>query len=236
MSAITATEVSSGGRYGAAFWERLWRTAGLQFVGLCIIAYLVYGNQPQVGASPDTLAAFYSGGRTRILIAASISGLAVLYLMWFAAAVRATLADAGEDGWGSALTGASAAVGAVFLLIIAVVAALAYSIAGSRNDALLSGLNDFTWAAVVMSSFVRAMVVMAPTFGLWRAGVMSNRVFAIGVTIVVLSVLGGTTWVSGGFWAPDGVFSRYISPILGLLWAVVVSDYVLKRPLVRRFW
>ena len=129
MSAITATEVSSGGRYGAAFWERLWRTAGLQFVGLCIIAYFVYGNQPQAGASPDTLAAFYSGGRTRILIAASISGLAVLYLMWFAAAVRATLADAGEDGWGSALTGASAAVGAVFLLIIAVVAALAYSIA-----------------------------------------------------------------------------------------------------------
>src|SRR5215467_8520134 len=120
-----------------AFWERLWRLSGIQFVVLFIIAYLIYESQPQVGASADVVVGFYERGRTRILIAAVISGMAVLTLMWFAAA-------------------------------------LAYSIAGSGNRALTTGLNDFAWAGVVLSSFPRAMLIMSSAFGLWRAGLLSN--------------------------------------------------------------
>ena len=102
MSASTAAMASSTSPYTTReFWERLWRTSGLQSVGLFVIAYVVYGYQPPVGASADALVAFYDAGRTRILIAAVLSGLAVLNLMWFAAALRTTLADAGEDGWGA---------------------------------------------------------------------------------------------------------------------------------------
>jgi hypothetical protein len=32
------------------------------------------------------------------------------------------------------------------------------------------------------------------------------------VAAVVLVFLGGTTWVSGGLWAPDGLYSRFVSP------------------------
>ena len=101
MSASTAAKTSSTSAYTSPmFWERLWRTGGIQSLLFFIIAYVVYGHQPQVGASPDTLTAFYNGERTRILIAAVFSGLGVLNLMWFAAALRTTLADAGQDGWG----------------------------------------------------------------------------------------------------------------------------------------
>ena len=133
--------------------------------GAVIIAYLIYGYQPQAGASPDTLVAFYVGERVWILIAAIVSGLAMLNLMWFAAAVRATLADAGLDGWGAAATAASAAFGALFLLLITLTAGLAYSIAGPGNIALTSGLNDLAWATVVLSSFPRAMMIMSAAFG-----------------------------------------------------------------------
>jgi hypothetical protein len=34
-----------------AFWERLWRTAGIQSIGCFIIAYIIYGSQPQVVAA-----------------------------------------------------------------------------------------------------------------------------------------------------------------------------------------
>jgi hypothetical protein len=37
---------------------------------------------------------------------------------------------------------------------------LTFSIAGSGNHALTSGLNDFAWACVVLSSFRRAMLIM----------------------------------------------------------------------------
>ena len=88
MSASTGT-TSPGSVYTTpAFWERLWRTAGIQSVLCFIVAYIVYGHQPQVGASADALAAFYGGAGTRILIAAVFYGLAVLNLMWFAAAIK----------------------------------------------------------------------------------------------------------------------------------------------------
>jgi len=212
------------------FWERLWRSAGLQTVGLFVIAYFTYGNQPHIGAATEALVSFYQSDRARILIASVLAGLAVLNLMWFAAALRATLADAGQDGWGGAATAASAAVGGIFILLTTLSAALAYSIAGSGSSALLGAVNDITWAGVVLSSFPRAMLSMAAAFGLWRAGLISNRLFAVGVVVVVLGLLGGTTWLAGGFWAPDGLYSRLISPLIGLLWIAIVSRVLLSRP------
>ena len=236
MSASTTATSPSAGKYGRAFWERLWRGSGNNFVIFALIAYVIYGSQPQVGASADALAAFYAGHRTRILISAVFSGLAVLNLMWFAAALRSTLADAGLDGWGAAATASSAAVGALFLLLIAVTAGLADSIAGSGNQSFTSGLNDLTWACLVLTSFPRAMLIMSGSFGLWRAGLISNQLFGAGVAVVVLGVLGGTTWVSGGFWAPDGVYSRFVWPILGLVWVVVASRVMARSPATRAGW
>jgi hypothetical protein len=238
MSASTTATNSSTSVYNTpVFWERLWRSSGIQSVGLFLIAYLIYGYQPQVGAPADALVAFYDGNRTRILIAAVFSGLAVLNLMWFAAALRTTLADLGQDGWGAAATASSAALGALFFLLVTISAALAYSIAGSGNQTLASGLNDFAWACVVLTSFPRAMLIMSSAFGLWRANLISNALFAVGVAAVVLVLLGGTTWLSGGFWAPDGVYSRFVSPVIGLVWVLVVSRVLLTRsPATRAGW
>jgi hypothetical protein len=238
MSAPTTAMTSSTNLYTTpAFWERLWRGSGIFFIVCVVVAYVIYGNQPQIGAPADTLVAFYDGNRTRILIAAVFAGMAVLNLMWFAAALRTTLADAGQDGWGAAATAASAMVGALFLLLITIAAALAYSIAGQGNGTVLSGLNDFAWTCVVLSSFPRAMLIMSSTFGLWRAGLISNALFAVGVAAVVLVLLGGTTWLSGGFWAPDGAYSRFISPAIGLAWVVAVSRVLLSRsPATRAGW
>jgi len=238
MSASNTAMAPSTSLYTtSAFWERLWRTSGLQFVGFFVIASFIYGFQPQVGAPTDVLAAFYTGGRTRILIAAVFSGLNLLNLLWFAAALRTTLADAGQDGWGAAATAASTAFGALLILQISVGAALAYSITGSGNNTLTSGLNDFAWALGVLISFPRAMLIMSGVFGLWRAKLISNALFTAGVVAVVLGVLGGTTWLSSGFWAPDGAYSRFVSPILLLLWVVVVSRVLLTRsPATRAAW
>ena len=85
------------------------------------------------------------------------------------------MADAGQDGWGAAVTASSAALGGLFLLLITVGAVLAYSIADSGNSTLIAGLNDFAWACVVLTSFPRAMLIMAGTFGFWRAGLISKQ-------------------------------------------------------------
>ena len=238
MSSIHTRSGDATSAYSTpTFWDRLWRTSGLQFAGLFVVCYLIYGYQPGIGATAEELAAFYSDERTRILIAAFLSGLNLLNLLWFTAALRGTLADAGQDGWGAAATAASAAFGALFFVHVTVGSALAYSIADSGNDAFTSGLNDFTWAGLVASSFPRAMLTMAAAFGLWRARLISNALFTLGVAAVVFTLLGGTTWASAGFWAPDGAYSRFVSPVIGLAWVVVVSRVLLvKSPATRAAW
>jgi hypothetical protein len=237
MSASTTAVAASTGKYGREFWERLWRQSGLNFVAFFVVAWLVYGTQPQIGASSEELATFYGGGHTRILIAAFIAGMAVLNLMWFAAALRNTLADAGQDGWGSAATASSAAVGGLFLLLIAIAATLVYSGDPAGNGAVAGSLSNFAWVLVVLSSFPRAMLIMSGSFGLWRAGQFSNTEFALGVTAVVLVLLGGTTWMSTGFWSPDGAYSRYVSPAIGLGWVLFVSRVLLSRsPSAKAGW
>src|SRR5213595_4283822 len=56
-------------------------------------------------------------------------------------------------------------------------------IAGSGNQTLTAGLNDFAWVLVLLSSFPRAILIMAGSFGLWRAGLISNALFGAGVAV-----------------------------------------------------
>jgi hypothetical protein len=210
-------------------WQRLWRGAGIQFLGLFAIASLVRGAQPNVGASTAALVAFYDGDRTRILIATVIFGFALLNLMWFGAAIASTLRDAGKAGWGNAATAASTAFASVWFVIITIGATLAYSITGSGNSLLTSGLNDLTWALLVLSSFPIAMVIMSGSFGLWRAGILSSRGFALGVTAMALLLLRATTWASDGFWAPDGAYSLYVAPAVVALWILGISRVLLSQ-------
>jgi hypothetical protein len=213
-------------------WQRVWRGAGIQFVGLFAVAAVVRGALPKIGVSSDALDAFYDGDRTRILIATVIFGFAFLNLMWFGAAIASTLRDAGKGGWGNAATAASTASAGVGFVIITIGAALAYSTAGSANTMFTSGLNDLTWALLVLSSFPVAMVIMSGSFGLWRAGILSGRGFALGVTAMVLLLLRATTWADDGFWAPDGAYSQYVAPTVVALWVLGISRVLLSRNLV----
>jgi len=238
MTAPAAARPASSSVYSTpAFWERLWRGSGINFVVFFVITCFIYGQLPGLHSPSSELVGFYDGNRTRILVATALSGLNILNLMWFAAALRTTLADAGQDGWGAAATAASAAFGALFLLLVTIGATLTSAIAGTGTAMLVSGLHDFGWALIVSSSFPRAMLIMSAAFGLWRAGLISPSLFAVGVGAVVLSVLGGTTWMGEGLWAPDGAFSRYVTPAIGLGWILIVTRVLLARsPSTRAGW
>jgi len=57
-----------------------------------------------------------------------------------------------------------AALGVVLFVLITVGAGLAYSIAGSGNNQITSGLSDLSWVLSV-ASFPAAVLIMAGTFG-----------------------------------------------------------------------
>jgi hypothetical protein len=185
--------------------------------------------QPKVGAATDELVSYYDGDSTRILIATVITGFGILNLTWFAAAIASVLRDAGKGGWGTAASSAGAAVAAVYFVLISLRAGLAYSIAGSGNSDVTSGLHDLTWVLTSLFWFPTAMLIMAGSFGLHRAGLISNRAFGAGVTAMVLVLLATTTWAGDGFWAVDGAYARFVPTTVMLVWFAVVSGFLVRR-------
>jgi hypothetical protein len=210
-------------------WQRVWRGAGIQFLAFFVVAGFIRGMQPKIGASTETLVGYYDGDSTRILIAVVILGFAFLNLMWFGAAIASALRDADKAGWGAAATASSTAFAGVWFVILTINAALAYSIAGYGNTTLTSALNDLTWVLVVLTAFPVGMLIMSSSFGLWRAGILSNRGFALGVTAMVLVLLRATNWASDGFWAPDGAYSQYVATATMALWVIGISRVLLAR-------
>jgi hypothetical protein len=214
-------------------WDRIWRGSGVVSAVLLIIAFVLYGSQPKLGASAVNLVSFFDGDRTRILIATVFFCLVFLELLWFGAALSSVLRDAGMGGWGAAAIASSAAMAAVLFVRMTVRAALAFSIAGSASPQVTSGFSDLGWVLTVIVSFPAAMFVMSGAFGLQRAGIISKRFFSAGVAAVVLVLLGGTTWASDGFWAPDGAYAL-ISQIVLFAWIAVLSGFLAMRPSTAR--
>jgi hypothetical protein len=114
-------------------------------------------------------------------------------------------------------------------MLVAIRASLTYSAAGSGSDQVTSALNDLNWVLMAIGWFPIAMLVMAGSFGLWRAGIFSTRAFEAGVTAMVLVLLGTTTWASDGFWAPDGVYARFVPTLTMLAWISAVSVFLVRR-------
>ena len=209
-------------------WKRTWRGAGVGFVVLIIIASVFYGSQPKLGASPAELVSFFHGDRTRILIATVIFCLSFLELLWFGAALASVLRDADKGVWAAAAIASSATMGAILFVRMTVRAALAFTIAGSGSPFVTSGLADFAYVLTVLWFFPAAMFVMSGAFGLRQAGMISNRFLTAGVLAVVVALLGGTTWASEGFWAPDGAYSL-ISAFVVFLWIAVLSGFLVMK-------
>jgi len=210
-------------------WERWARATGIVFVVLFVVAYIIYGDQPKVGASTDDIVAFYDGDRGRIITGSIIFSVALLFLLWFVAAIASTLREAGQGGWGAATIGAGATIAGMNYLLITLGVGLAYSIAGTGEAGVLSALNDLAWTVIVLTSFPAGLAIGAATMGLWRAGIVADWFGWAGLAASVLVLLAGTTWAMDGFWATDGAYSRFISPFVAMVWIAVTSGILYMR-------
>jgi hypothetical protein len=210
-------------------WERYGRATGIVFVVLYIVAFLIYGDQPKIGASTSDIVSFYDGDRGRILTAIAIFGIAIAFFLWFVAAIASALRDAGKAGWGLATIAAGTALASLFYLLIAITAGLAYSIAGSGDQGVITALSDLAWIVGVAFSYPAALLIAAASIGLMGTRLVPSWFGPTGILSAILVLLAGTTYASDGFWAPDGAYSQWITPIIALGWVLVTSGLLYVR-------
>src|SRR5213076_2240973 len=150
-------------------WERWARATGIVFVVLVVVSLIMYGNVPKIDES-SKIASFYTDHRGRILAATVIFSLALVFLIWFVAAIASTLREAGKGGWGAATIGLGAAFAGLQAVFTAIGGGFALNIAAAGgNDAVLQALNTIAYGMDVIAGIVYAGLIFAATTGLWRA-------------------------------------------------------------------
>ena len=208
-------------------WDRIAAAMGIVFAALFIAAYIVLGDSPKLGDSAEEIATYYTDNRGQVVTAGILFGLATIAALWFVAAIATMLRNAGEIRLGATVLASGAAMVGIALMVLSFNAGQVFGVAATDPDASAT-LNSLAWACQVIVSWPVAGLALATAVGAWRAGIFPQWLAYASIAGAIVLALGGTTWATDGFWAPDGAFSL-ITVIVFLLWAIVTSWIFMQR-------
>ena len=202
--------------------QRYAALSGIAFVVLTVVGGMIWAfDQPNAGASVDTIVNFYRDTSGRIIVGASLGLLSFPFFIVFASGLRTVLIEAEEDE----LLGTTAFAGAI-LLIVAGLGAETINMAGAlrAHDGLLS---DELALAVFDISYVLGsyaggigvgIFVLATAVVALRNGIILPRWLAIVAILVGIASL-----------TPLSEF--YLVPLLLLtVITVIIAVQLLRMP------
>jgi hypothetical protein len=213
---------------GSVNWERWARAGGVGFVVLAAAAFIVGGEAPKVGDSTDDLISYYDGDRGQVLVSSLLFAFALLFLLWFAAAIANLLRESGEGRVGATVIAAATAFVTLQLALTGVAASLAYSIAGGGDPGVAKALFDLQWVLDMFAALPAAVFILSSSVGFMRTRVLPSWLCWAGVGLAALFVLRTTNWARDGFWSPTGEYLFILIPV-AMLWILVTSIVLVRR-------
>ena len=208
-------------------WERWARATGIGFVVLTVSAFIVGGEAPTVTDSTEDLISYY-GDRGQVLVSSLLFGIALLFLLWFAAAIGNLLRESGEGRLGATVVAAATAFVTLQLALTGVGDSLAYSIAGQGDAGVVKALFDLQWVLDLFAALPAAGFILAASIGLMRARAVPSWLSWAGIAVAALFLLRTTNWARDGFWSPTGGFV-FILIIVALLWILTTSVVLFRK-------
>ncbi len=178
-------------------WARWSPVAGIVFVVLWIITFIITGNSPDSSDSDTKIVSYYadSGHRARDIAALFLVLAASLFFLWFLASLRARLVQA--EGGSAGLAAAAFGAGLVWtvLTFATVVSFAAPSFARSDTDKFQLDpntfrlLNDFGYVLWFGGTTIAAVTVVATAIVSSRTGLLPKWLtwlsFAVAATLLV---------------------------------------------------
>jgi hypothetical protein len=178
-------------------WARWSPVAGIVFVVLWIITFIITGNSPDSSDSDAKIVSYYaeSGHRARDIAGLFLVLAASLFFLWFLASLRARLVQA--EGGGAGLAAAAFGAGLVWavLTFAAVVSFAAPSFARSDTDKFQLDpntfrlLNDLGYVLWFGGTTIAAVTVVATAIVSSRTGLLPKWLtwvsFVVAATLLV---------------------------------------------------
>jgi hypothetical protein len=208
--------------------------AGIAAVVLAIVARLVVGSVPGTTSTPRTIALFLVEHRTQILVAALIYGAALVFVLWFGAALSTAFRRADDTSDAPAIVLAGfAMICAIGVGAVSVLAGITYAL---TEVPFLLIIAPGPYMALPVVSAIAGTAVALP-LGAAAVAISRTHVFPVWVAwfagvVALLHVLAGIGVVSGlGAFAPGTALVSYVPMILTGLWVLTASGLLVREHL-----
>ena len=147
-------------------WERWARAAGIGFFLFTVAAFIVGGEPPKVSDSPEDVVAYFTDNRSQVLLSSFLFAVGLVLFLWFAGAVANTLREHGEGRVAATALAAGTAWVVIQLVLTAITAALAHSIATDGDATGVRALFNLSWVLDMLGALPIAATVLAVSVGL----------------------------------------------------------------------
>jgi hypothetical protein len=217
-----------------AMWDRIAPGFGVVFAVLFLLGFLLIGDSPALDDPAEEIAAYYDDDRGKLLTVIVLFGLSIVAFLWFLGSLVHTLrVEANESRLAATVLGAGVVTTSMFGGIVLMNAGLTFQIAEDGDAGVVAALYDLAWVASTLIAYPLAALVFAAGIGAMRGRLLPQWFgwTSAGGALVLLA--SGTTFARDGFWAPDGVYNAYITPLVFLGWVVVLSFLLLRRPVAQ---
>lgn len=188
--------------------------AGFAFVLLAAVAAVLMGDAPGASASATEVADYFDDEHSRVVTAAYLQGLALVFFVWFLAGLGWRLHSAGAPLRARVAYGAGLVVTALYAQSAVVLGALAFR--ATDEGSVAQSLFDLALFSQNAAAFPIAALVAVAT----------PRWF--GLPLAAVFLVDALTYAGDGFWAPDGDYSR-VAYLGFLAWTAATAGRLLVR-------
>jgi hypothetical protein len=188
--------------------------AGFAFVLLAAVAAVLMGDAPGASASATEVADYFDDEHSRVVTAAYLQGLALVFFVWFLAGLGWRLHSAGAPLRARVAYGAGLVVTALYAQSAVVLGALAFR--ATDEGSVAQSLFDLALFSQNAAAFPIAALVAVAT----------PRWF--GLPLAAVFLVDALTYAGDGFWAPDGDYSR-VAYLGFLAWTAATAGGLLVR-------
>jgi hypothetical protein len=205
--------------------SRVGALTGLAGAVLYVTGALLPGTAPKPDAATSQVIAFFADKRDSLLTGFILELLAVGLLLCFLGYLRAVIADAHPSG--TAIATSMVAAWAVTVAVVAAgtlpaVAIIWRGAPGASPDLARFAYDIQTLATYAVTSTAALVSVAAPSFVIWRTGVLPRWLSVLGAAEIAVNVV-ELTGLSSRHGALAGGYAFGTGPLLWIAWFAAAS-------------
>jgi hypothetical protein len=206
-------------------WDRWAPLNGIIFIGLIVgTFFLPPKSPPTVADSPAEWAAHLQDHRTALLISSYLTGLALVFFLFFLGSFVSRLRGAGEARLATVALGGGLVTAWVGWMSLE--ASLTWDLVNdvpAGDVKVLLGTADFGFPIPL------ATLVGATSIAAWRSRIWPTWLSMIGMFSALWIVVGGAALMRDGFFSPHGGY-RLVGFLLFFVWLLLAAIFMLVRP------